>query len=57
MNHCPHNTELSGPLSERVVSQELFDRFHYKYYVAYKLLLAAQEVERKAREQVTPGKN
>ena len=29
----------------------------YKYYVAYKLLLEAQEVQRKAREQVAPGKN
>jgi membrane-bound lytic murein transglycosylase MltF len=27
----------------------------YKYYVAYKLLLEAQEVQRKAREQVAPG--
>jgi len=29
----------------------------YKYYVAYKLLLEAQEVQRKAREQVAPAKN
>jgi len=28
----------------------------YKYYVAYKLLLEAQEVQRKAREHVAPGK-
>ena len=29
----------------------------YKYYVAYKLTLEAQELNRKAREQVAPTKN
>jgi membrane-bound lytic murein transglycosylase MltF len=28
----------------------------YKYYVAYKLMLEAQELQRKAREKVAPGK-
>ena len=29
----------------------------YKYYVAYKLTLEAQEIQRKAREQITPVQN
>jgi membrane-bound lytic murein transglycosylase MltF len=28
----------------------------FKYYVAYKVILEAQEVQRKARESVAPGK-
>ena len=29
----------------------------YKFYVAYKLTLDAQELARQAREQMTPAKN
>ena len=29
----------------------------FKYYVAYKLTLDAQEAQRKARERVAPGKS
>ncbi len=29
----------------------------FKYYSAYKLMLDVQEVQKKAREQVAPGKS
>ena len=51
-----NNVELV--IAEKIGQQTTtYVRNIYKYYVAYKLLLEAQEVQRKAREQVAPGKN
>ena len=50
-----NNVELV--IAEKIGQQTTtYVRNIYKYYVAYKLLLEAQEMQRKAREQVAPGK-